>query len=308
MKMKNSKHPQPALILLNKPPGITSFKALSSVKRVLSTTKVGHCGTLDKFASGLLIVLVGKATKMVPLFTGQDKTYHGTLHFGSQTDTLDPEGRVEKTCPLPDQQEARDAALSFIGEYAQVPPVFSAIHIKGKRAYQRQLQGEEVTMPARQVTIRDLKIVNQGSDFLEFQVTCSKGTYIRSLARDIAQRCGSCATLTRLHRQSIGSYSVDAAAGPEDFAESPGYLTGLSFINAIPGAGYMEISPEEQGLVQQGILAETLLTRVARSSHQGSILFLIDSREHIIASLDASGSQITFNWVQPTDPADSPAY
>src|SRR5690554_1445084 len=124
------KHP-PGLIILNKPPEITSFQCLGPVKRALGTKKVGHCGTLDKFASGLMLLLSGRATKLVPRFMGMDKTYRARLCFGSETSTLDPEGEVVARADLPDPERVKEALLNFQGPISQVPPAYSAIHLEG---------------------------------------------------------------------------------------------------------------------------------------------------------------------------------
>ncbi len=131
------------MLLLDKPIGITSFQALGAVKRHFNTKKVGHAGTLDKFASGLLLVFVGEATRLVPWFVGLDKTYVATIRFGQETDTLDPEGEVIREALVPDLTLVQAKLHEFIGAQIQIPPVYSAIHVDGKRAYERVLAGEK---------------------------------------------------------------------------------------------------------------------------------------------------------------------
>jgi tRNA pseudouridine55 synthase len=204
------------LVLLPKPPGITSFAALGALKRALGTRKLGHTGTLDSFASGLLVVLVGKATKLVGHLTAMDKTYRATIRFGSETDTLDPTGEVVRTAPIPTLEVVKSVLPQFIGKIMQVPPVYSAIHVGGHRASDLVRGGEIPVMAAREVEIfyteiTEVRITEYTEVILE--VRCSKGTYIRSLARDIGNACGSAAYLTGLERTAVGDFKLEEAKG-----------------------------------------------------------------------------------------------
>ncbi|MCL2229622.1 MAG: tRNA pseudouridine(55) synthase TruB [Treponema sp.] len=196
------------LILFNKPSGITSFDALRDIKRALGTGKVGHTGTLDKFASGLLIVLVGKALRLSKWFTHCDKKYEGRIFFGNETDTLDPEGDIIAKAPLPTRRQIEDTLPQFTGEIMQAPPSFSAIHIDGKRASVLAREGKMPEMQKRPVTIYDLKLSNWEPPFADIFVHCSSGTYIRSLARDIAIAAGSRAHLCELKRTQIAGFCL----------------------------------------------------------------------------------------------------
>jgi len=205
------------LALLRKSSGETSFRSLGSLKRALGTGKVGHAGTLDKFASGLLVALVGRYTRMNEFVSAGEKTYRGLVRFGEETDTLDPEGRVVASAPSP-SREAIDLALpAFRGEIEQRPPTYSALHIDGKRAYERALAGEAVEMRARKIRISELRLESyDGRDGVLF-VRCGPGTYIRSLARDIALACGSRASLVGLERLAVGPFRLEEAVSPESF-------------------------------------------------------------------------------------------
>lgn len=207
------------LILLNKPPGITSFKALGAIKKELGTGKVGHSGTLDKFAEGLIVALAGKMTKLVPQFTGMDKTYEALVEFGKETETLDPEGDIIAEAPIPDLETIQKIIPSFQGKIKQFPPAYSAIHINGKRAYERVRSGEKVTMPEREIDIFSLEIIQWKSPHLRIRVHCSKGTYIRSLARDLGIATGSRAFLRELKRVSVGPFDLDNSSLPDSFTE-----------------------------------------------------------------------------------------
>jgi len=202
-------------LLLHKNSGLTSFDALYQVKRALHTGKVGHTGTLDKFAEGLLVLLIGKYTSLVPIFSELDKVYIGTLHFGKETDTLDPEGTIVHTAPVPTEDRVHAVLPSFLGTQMQIPPAYSAIHINGQRASERMRAGQAVEMKGREVTINKLEVLHYEKPRLTVRVHCSKGTYIRALARDIGRAAGSCAYLEALHRVAVGPFSDTDAVYPE---------------------------------------------------------------------------------------------
>lgn len=221
------------IIFLHKNPGVTSFQALGRIKKVLNTGKVGHTGTLDKFAEGLLILLTGKMTRMNSLITGLDKKYEALIRFGRETDTLDPEGETVAEADPPALEAIQSVLDQFKGEISQIPPRYSAIHIDGKRAHELTRSGRHVEMPPRDITIYDLEILSYKDNDLSLRVHCSKGTYIRSLARDIAVACGSRAFVQELKRTAVGPFSlesavkVDSFAGPESFYPWEDFFTRL---------------------------------------------------------------------------------
>ena len=209
------------LLLLDKAPGQTSFQSLSMVKRALGTGRVGHCGTLDKFAEGLMIVLVGSYTRLVPWFTGLDKRYEARILLGEETDTLDPEGQLVGEGSLPEEEAFRSVLPSFVGTIDQIPPSYSAIHVDGKRAWQRVRGGQDLVLPPRPVTIYSLTLEAWQPPYADISVHCSSGTYIRSLARDLARAASSCGRLETLSRTSIGAfYRDDAIRLPDSLEES----------------------------------------------------------------------------------------
>lgn len=220
-------HPSPpangggGIIFLHKPPGVTSFQALGRIKKVLNTGKVGHTGTLDKFAEGLLILLTGKMTRMNSLVTGLDKEYEALIRFGRETDTLDPEGDVVAEAEPPTLEAIRAVLDQFKGKISQVPPRYSAIHIDGKRAHELARSGQDVEMPSREITIYDLEILGYANGDLSLRVHCSKGTYIRSLARDLGIACHSRAFVQELKRTAVGPFLLSSAVKVESF-EGPG--------------------------------------------------------------------------------------
>ncbi|MCR5723604.1 MAG: tRNA pseudouridine(55) synthase TruB [Treponema sp.] len=211
--MQNRNNAVSGVMLFAKQPGRTSFSSLSTIKKALGTGKVGHTGTLDSFADGLLVVLVGSLTRLVPHITGFDKTYLALVEFGSETDTLDPTGEVIKTAPVPTEAQVRAVLPQFTGDIMQVPPAFSALHVDGERASDMMRSGKHVELPARPIHIYNLSLLDFEDKYALLEVRCSKGTYIRALARDIAAACGSCAHLKALRRTTVGPFSLKDAAG-----------------------------------------------------------------------------------------------
>ena len=199
------------LILFNKKPCITSFDALREIKRALGTGKVGHTGTLDKFAGGLLIVLVGKALRLSQWFTHCDKKYEGRICFGAETDTLDPEGCVIAEAAVPSREDVERVLSQFTGSILQAPPAYSAIHVDGKRAASLARAGAPPEMKKREVNVYKLELRSWQPPFADIFVHCSSGTYIRSLARDIALAVGSRGYLISLLRTQIAGFMLEEA-------------------------------------------------------------------------------------------------
>lgn len=203
--------------LFAKKRGPTSFVSLAEIKRALSEKKIGHTGTLDSFASGLLVVCAGRFTRFASHISAFDKSYEAILFFGEETDTLELTGSTIKTAPLPMKDDFLSACKKFVCSYEQTPPLFSAIHIDGKRASALMRSGERFEMPKRNVTIHSIKVFNtkENADgrLIVAHIFCkvSKGTYIRSLARDLAREAGSVAHLIALRRMSVGNFLLSDA-------------------------------------------------------------------------------------------------
>lgn len=228
----------PSLLLLKKPVGVTSFASLKPVKRYVDR-KTGHAGTLDRFAEGLMIVLTGAFTKLNVLCSGLDKKYVATIAFGSETSTLDPEGTCVAEGPIPTIETITSVIKKqFLGDITQTPPAYSAIHIQGKRAYQLARAGEVIDIPSRTISIFNIEILSWQSPILTIEVHCSKGTYIRSLARDIALGCDSRAHLIALKRIAIGPFTLDEAILPDCETTLVEHAKhGLSRVARLPGMG-----------------------------------------------------------------------
>lgn len=203
------------LILLSKTSGVSSFGALSGIKKSLDTRRVGHTGTLDSFADGLLVVLTGRLTRLVEHITALDKEYTGIFVFGKETDTLDCQGKVIKTADSPSKEKILNLLPGFTGKISQIPPAFSAVHIDGKRAYNLAREGKTPELKSREVFIKNFELIDFFRDDREnlsyglFKIQCSKGTYIRSLARDLAVMAGSCGYVLRLRRNRVGAFKLE---------------------------------------------------------------------------------------------------
>lgn len=214
------------ILLIDKPLKWSSFQAVNKLKYVLKNKlglpkkfKIGHAGTLDPLATGLLIVCTGKFTKKIPELMGMPKEYTGTFHIGSTTPSYDLETEIDATFPTNHitDELIEKVRLSFIGEIDQKPPVFSAIKKDGKRLYEHARAGEEVEIAHRKTTIHELELTRIALPEIDFRVLCSKGTYIRSLAYDFGQALQSGAHLTALRRTKIGEFSVENAIIVTDF-------------------------------------------------------------------------------------------
>ena len=274
------------IILLAKPAGQTSFQSLGEVKRRLGTGRVGHAGTLDKFAEGLLVVLAGRMTRLSAFAASLDKEYVAVVFFGRTTDTLDPEGCVTATGTVPSRAEIEGALSHFKGTILQTPPAYSAVHVDGTRAYKSARAGEPVVIPPRLVTIDKLDLIDFTSPEATFRVCCSKGTYIRSLARDIAQSLGTCAFVSGLRRVRIGGFLLDQAKPPDQFDPEKDLLPPERFFEAAPGLGRLIVKDSWAARVGNGFPLDAEAFEVAPDadglfgafSRSGTLLAVAEKR------------------------------
>jgi len=278
-------------LILNKPAGLTSFKVLKQLQKLVpEIRKIGHAGTLDAFASGVLVCLCGSYTGLTPYFMAQDKSYRARIEFGKETDTLDPEGTVTKTGAVPEKHEVLAALEQFTGTIQQVPPQYSAVHVGGKRAYERALQEEHFTIDARSVTIYALTLEAWDPPFVDILVHCSKGTYIRSLARDIGSSCGTCAYVKELERTAVGAFdraqtcSLETVTGADIQVLTPQSVQVLGLMPVILGARSQEAVrngkplatiPELASVIAEGTIAvftreEKLLAIISKKNNRWS--------------------------------------
>ena len=218
------------LLLVDKPAGVTSHDMILAARRAYGERSIGHLGTLDPFATGLLVILIGRATRLSTFIDTEPKVYDATIRFGTETDTDDTTGVVTRSAPLPDARSVRDAVLDLTGELMQVPPAYSAKSSGGTRAYDAARQGAPLELPPAHVRVYGWTIQEQREDSLRAIITCGGGTYIRALARDLGRATGSAAHLASLRRTRCGPFDVADAASLEDLRNSPPPLRALTVV------------------------------------------------------------------------------
>ena len=249
-------------IVLDKPAGLGSTGAVSAVKRILRQsgepkTKIGHGGTLDPLATGVLPIALGEATKLCGRMLDATKAYDFTIRFGEETDTLDSEGKIIATCEVqPTADQVKAVLAAFRGTISQVPPAYSALKIEGKPAYARARAGETVEPQAREVTVFDLKLVESIAGSATLSASVSKGTYIRSLARDIARSLGTLGHVTYLRRTRAGPFSLEQAISL-DFLEEAAKAraltrTVLPLNAALDDIPALPVTPDQAQLLRHG--------------------------------------------------------
>jgi tRNA pseudouridine55 synthase len=205
-------------LIINKPVGVNSTRVVSIIKRYFNAKKVGHAGTLDPLANGVLPIALGEATKTINFAMDSDKEYKFTVKWGEETSTCDMEGEVVATSDkIPTKDEILSVLPEFTGEIDQVPPVYSAIKVDGKRAYDLARSGQEVVLKSRKVMVYGVELVVYAGSEATFLVKCGKGTYIRSMARDIALRLGTRGHVTSLIRTKVGKFCINNAILLETF-------------------------------------------------------------------------------------------
>ncbi len=228
-------------LLIDKEKGLTSRQEVNNISHLLKEKKAGHIGTLDPFADGLLIVLLGKATKISPYLEGMDKTYMATLKLGSKTDSGDLTGNIieNKDIPSLKKEDLENVFKSFLGKQTQIPPMYSALKVNGKALYKYAREGKEIERKKREIIIYELELLSYENNEITFISKVSKGTYIRTLGEDIAEKLGTVGHLTKLTRLSIGPYSLEQAKKTKDVGESDliPTLKMLSFMKSFEAEG-----------------------------------------------------------------------
>jgi tRNA pseudouridine55 synthase len=207
------------VILIDKPFGWTSFKVVHIIRKITGAKKVGHAGTLDPLATGLLIVCTGKKTKEIIKYQEGEKTYTGIISLGKKTSSMDLETEVIEVKPFSEitNSDIEKVKDSFLGEILQIPPMYSALKVKGKTLYNLARKGKIIKREPRKVQVSKFLIKNIKLPDIEFEITCSKGTYIRVIANDLGEKLGTVAVLSSLRRTNIGDYSVKNALKVEEF-------------------------------------------------------------------------------------------
>ncbi len=199
------------IIIINKPKGYTSHDVVNKIRKIYNTKKVGHTGTLDPNAVGVLPILIGKATKLSEYLMEHDKTYVATIKLGEKRDTGDLEGKIIEIKSVPNYSDktVQNVLESFMGNQIQTPPIYSAIKIKGKKLYEYAREGKEVEIPKREIQIYSIKLENINNEEITFTVSCSKGTYIRSLCEDIAKKLGTVGYMKNLVRTQVDRFNIN---------------------------------------------------------------------------------------------------
>lgn len=238
------------VIIVNKPAGMTSHDVVNRIRKIFKTKKVGHCGTLDPDATGVLVVAVNKATKLLQFLTADNKEYIATLSLGTATDTYDASGKVTATkeyVPISDKKIL--ACLnSFVGEQEQIPPMHSAIKVKGKKLYEYARNNETVEIPKRVITIDYIELISIVDNLFKFKVGCSKGTYIRSLCFDIAKKLDYPGHMYSLIRSKSGNFSLSDSYSLEEIES--GEFEMLSMEEAL--SNYPKLVVDDENIIYHG--------------------------------------------------------
>jgi len=270
------------LLLVDKPAGFTSHDAVAIVRRAARTRRVGHTGTLDPFATGLLVVLVGRGTRLIPYVEGEPKVYLAHIRLGAETDTDDLTGTVVREAALPDEVAIAEGVARLTGEIDQVPPAYSAKQVDGQRAYDAARKGTPLELAAVRVTVNEWKFVAREGNDLVVRITCGSGTYIRALARDLGRYAGSAAHLSALRREKSGPFDVANAVSIE--AVKNGDFTLAPLRGAIPSLPTRRLDEMELGRVGHG-------NAIDARDGEGRVA-LIDSDETLIAIAERQGEQL----------------
>lgn len=277
--------PTDGFVIVDKPQGKTSHDVVNTLRKFFNTRAIGHAGTLDPMATGILVLGVNKATRLLTFCVGDDKTYSATIRLGESTDTDDATGKIidKSSIAKLTKNDIEKAIIEFIGEIEQIPSTYSAIKIKGKKAYELARQGEAVELKPRKVTIKKFDLLNylpnQDTIDLEVLVECSSGTYIRALARDLGAKLNTGAHLTKLHRKQSGRFSES------DVTE----LTNPKIIPLVEVAKLLfpiiQITQEQAKDLSQG-------RKVLLASEQSQLQAAIDPQDQLIALVEKQEDKI----------------
>jgi len=242
------------VILVDKSKGISSFGVVSKIKKYLKTRDVGHCGTLDPMAEGLMVICVNKALKIAKYLTEDRKTYIAKVKLGETTPTLDVEGEIveRKEVPFFSEEKIKEILSTFLGKSEQIPPIYSAIQINGKRLYEYARNNEKVVVPPRSIEIYNIEFIAYKNNEIEFSVDCSKGTYIRTLCADIAARLDTIGYMTYLRRIKAGIFDIKNSSTLENIEN--GEYKIVSIKDALLNVGFdcFVASDDEKKMIKDG--------------------------------------------------------
>lgn len=242
------------LLLVDKPAGMTSHDVVLAARRAFGESRIGHAGTLDPFATGLLVLLLGRATRLLPHLDGTPKVYEATIRLGVETETDDLHGAVVLTAEPPDDAAIARAIVELTGSLDQVPPIYSAKRVGGKRAYDAARAGVALELAPARVEVFAWRNVQREGDVLRATIECGGGTYVRALARDLGRLTGSAGHLAALRRTRSGPFSVDAAVSVDDLRE--GSATLRPALDALPTIPHVELNEADAERVLRGIAVQ----------------------------------------------------
>lgn len=244
------------VIIVNKPQGVTSHDVVSKLRKILKTRQIGHAGTLDPMATGVLPILVGRATKISKYLMEHDKTYIVTLKLGIKTNTGDITGEIIQTESFHiDTQEVEKIIKTFIGKQKQIPPMYSAIKIKGKKLYEYARNNEVVEVPPRDIEIYNIDLISIKNDEIKFEVSCSKGTYVRVLCEDIATKLGTIGTMSALERTQVNNFLLEDANTIQDIESQK--INWILIENIFKQNTQIQLTLEQKEKFLNGVLLET---------------------------------------------------
>ncbi|MGZ8393024.1 MAG: tRNA pseudouridine(55) synthase TruB [Gemmatimonadales bacterium] len=284
-------------MLVDKPAGMTSHDVVQRVRRVLGTRAAGHTGTLDPFATGLLVVLLGRATRLARFVETQSKTYLATGRLGIRTDSDDLTGQVVATSDAVDrisEEQLRASLASFLGARPQRPPRYSAKHVGGERSYAKARRGEVVELPEVTVTVRRIELVQYQSPLVTFRAEVSAGTYLRAIARDLGERLGVGAHLTGLRREAIGSIRVEDAVTLDQLSPAA-IISARAVVGDLPT---VELDQKDRVAVRHGRAVED--SGAAGRPGGGAVVALVAGGELVAVARGQEG------WLHPTVVLETP--
>lgn len=270
------------LLLVDKPAGVTSHDVVAVVRRAAGMSRVGHAGTLDPFATGLLVVLLGRGTRLIPYIDGDPKVYDAVIRFGSETDTDDVTGETIREAAAPSADAIAEGIAQLSGEIDQMPPAYSAKKVDGVRAYAAARQGTPLALAPSRVVVHSWTVISRSENELATTITCNGGTYVRALARDLGRLAGSAAHLASLRRTRSGAFSVEAAVSLD--AVRAGEFSLRPFRDAVAEMPAQGLDEAELGRVLHGnpVAARTIGARIA----------LVDDKEGLIAVAERAGDTL----------------